>query len=38
MLTSYGRDALPDRYRKYPVLEKPFSLGELLSEMQRICG
>ena len=38
MLTGYGRDALPERYQTYPVLEKPFSLGELLSELQRICG
>lgn len=38
MLTGYGRDALPERYQKYPVLEKPFSLGELLAELQRICG
>ena len=38
MLTGYGRDALPKRYQKYPVLEKPFSLGELLSELQRLCG
>jgi DNA-binding response OmpR family regulator len=38
MLTGYGRDALPQRYQKYPVLEKPFSLGELLAELQHICG
>jgi DNA-binding response OmpR family regulator len=38
MLTGYGRDALPEHYQKYPVLEKPFSLGELLAELQRICG
>ena len=38
MLTGYGRDALPERYRQYRVLEKPFSLDELLKELNRLCG
>ncbi|WP_426702776.1 response regulator [Rhodanobacter sp. Col0626] len=38
MLTGYGRDALPERYQQYSVLEKPFSLNELLEEVQRLCG
>jgi CheY-like chemotaxis protein len=38
MLTGYGRDALPQRYQQYPVLEKPFSLNDLLTELQRLCG
>jgi CheY-like chemotaxis protein len=38
MVTGYGRDALPERYQGYPVLEKPFSLGELLEELKRLCG
>jgi len=38
MLTGYGRDSLPERYQNYPVLEKPFSLGELLTELQHIFG
>jgi DNA-binding response OmpR family regulator len=38
MLTGYGRDALPERYRKYPVLEKPFGLNDLLTELRRLCG
>ena len=38
MLTGYGRDALPEHYRQYRVLEKPFSLDELLKELNRLCG
>lgn len=38
MLTGYGRDALPARYQEYHVLEKPFSMAELLGELQRLCA
>jgi CheY-like chemotaxis protein len=38
MVTGYGRDALPERYQQYPVLEKPFSLSELLEELRHLCG
>lgn len=38
MLTGYGRDALPERYQQYPVLEKPFGLDDLLDVLRRACG
>jgi DNA-binding NtrC family response regulator len=38
ILTGYGRDALPEHYRHYPVLEKPFGLDELLEALQRYGG
>jgi DNA-binding NtrC family response regulator len=38
MLTGYGRDTLPERYRQYPVLEKPFGLGDLLKMLRDLCG
>ncbi len=37
ILTGYGRDALPERYQMYPVLQKPFSLGELLGVLRQLC-
>ena len=38
MLTGYGRAALPENCQKYSVLEKPFSLDRLLTELQHLCG
>lgn len=38
ILTGYGRDALPERYQLYPLLQKPFSLGELLGVLRQLCA
>lgn len=34
--TAYGRDSLPDSYRRFPTLQKPFSAGQLADTLAKL--